>query len=148
MSKLLKTICKVLHIFYYISHVTGSMNRHFHPTADRQTHKVLPTAACLPSCCISPPRSLSKMELGPQTPQLLCTQKHSSSGFLNLTYCDAIISNVTGRQGLEFQLEIRTKGMWMGMLLSQIRKLGPEFIGITSLMNNKTFLQAFGVDAL
>lgn len=80
------------------------------------------------------------MELGPQTPQLLDTQKHSSSGFLNLTYCDAIISNVTRRPVLEFYLGIQTKGLWMGMLLSQIRKLRLEFIGITSLMNNKAFL--------
>lgn len=50
------------------------------------------------------------MELGPQTMQLLCTQKHSSSGFLNLTYSDAIINNITGRPGSEFYLGIQTKG--------------------------------------
>lgn len=60
--------------------------------------------------------------------QLLCTQKYSSSGFLNSTYCDAIINNITGRQRSEFYLEIQTKGMWMGMLLTQIRKLRSEFI--------------------
>lgn len=80
------------------------------------------------------------MELGPQTMQLLHTQKHSSSVFLNLTNCDAIISNVTGRQGSEFYLGIQTKGVWMRMLLTQIRKLRSEFIQITSLMNKKTFL--------
>lgn len=47
--------------------------------------------------------------------QLLCTQKYSSSGFLNLTYCDAIMNNVTRRQGSEFYLGIQTKGVWMGI---------------------------------
>lgn len=47
--------------------------------------------------------------------QLLCTQKYSSSGFLNLTYCNAIMNNVTGRQGSEFYLGIQTKGVWMGI---------------------------------
>ena len=65
---------------------------------------------------------------GTQTLQLLRTQKHSSSSFLNLTYCDAIISNITGRQGSEFYLGIQTKGVWMGMLLTQIRKLKSVFI--------------------
>lgn len=55
------------------------------------------------------------MELGLQTMQLLCTQKYSSSGFLNLTYCDAIINNVPGRQGSEFYLGIQTKGVRMGI---------------------------------
>lgn len=88
------------------------------------------------------------MEVGPPTMQLLCTKKHSSSGFLNLTYCYAIISNTTGRQGSEYYLGIHTKGMWMGVLLTPIRRLRSEFIQSTSLMNKKTLLWASGAGAL